>query len=1613
MRPLTDPSLVTLLNDLSEIIMITNVESSDNYTIEYVNSKFLTIFNLNKKQVIGRSIKEVLPETNYQDLIKKYPEIINQQQASSFQTTISLPFDSIPVHCKLIPVRNEGDCSHIVWVGTPENEITLKKEKEQDLLYSKFMEKFPQGVIIISNGQIVFVNDRFSEIYGYSQEELLRLTYQELLAPEEQAKYKQKMEQVLDNDEFPATLEFWIIRKDGKRRFVQNNYRFIKHDGLKSTLVISKDITETKYEKEAGRFRVRLKDFLCRVATDFINGPLEKIDQNIEQTLKNLARFTNSKKSSIYLFSKDLTKVTDLHSWPPGSMKEYAGLVSSLSLTDFNQFIKRLSHGEIISLKSKEDLPTKNGTNVFEDFEFNQKILVPLIAEGNLFGVLELCDFKDYYLLQKDTMYSLLELFGAMFATALNRKRMTKIVRKKEKRFKDLITNAFEWIWEVDRKSNITFSNPIIEQLLGYQGSEIISQSIYNLLPTEQRGDIQEKIRQKIFNREPIEQLTHPLVHKNGQLLWVRTNATPFFDDHYNFLGYRGASTNITDLKSKEQQILSSKEMFRSFSEQSLVGIIVVQEGRVVYANERAAEISGYSFAEAKKWSSEQFIQIIVHPKDRLFVLDQLRKKQRGKKDVLERYDIRIIDKNKQTKWLSVNSKTITFNGESALEIIVIDITKRKKLEQKLQKKEEQNLALFNNAPIGIVQYEVLYDEEGNNTDLLIINLNKKYEKIVGLKKEQIIGKRVSELFLNVETEQECELGKLTKELLITGKPISKELYMHSIDKWLDFSAFISDEKYITVTFRDITSQKETKEQLIKNEQRYRFLFNNTPVGYQSLDADGNIIEVNKPWLELMGYSREEVIGRWFGKFLTPKGIEIYKKNFPEFKQTGTIRDVEHHFIRKDGKELTVIINGAISYDEDGEFIQTHCLVRDITKQKELEKELQQHRNNLEELVIKRTQQIHEMNQQLSQEIKKRKRMEQKLHKQKEKYQTLFNTGRDATFVHKLTADGLPGKFVEVNDIACKRYGYSREEWLQITPIDIDHPKLKNKIPNTMQTLFDKGYALFTMEHVTKDGKIIPVEINSQLFRHNDELLVISIARDITKRKETEEELQQLTLQLQIKIRQLECLYQVSKLTKDCYQAYHEITPKILTIIRNAFQYPKKTGVEIQIENQKFSTANFSQSHWTTSAEIISKGEKIGQIQVSYQKDFLKTKDSPFLVEEVNLLNNLANELAKFIERRKIEEQVQFRNSLLDQVRNAVIAVDLDGTIIFWNKFAERIYQWKAEEALGKNVKDLIVPPDNINIAQKAIKELKLSGHWEGEFIVQRKDGSTFPVYVTDSRLQSLEGETIGFITVFTDISELKRIEEEKERLQVQLLQAQKREMVRSLINKLVTEFNEQLSVIQSYLELSLRVSEPKEPLYSHLTKAATASMQAANLLHQLLIYGRKRFMDLTSLNLNLLINIVLKNLGWIFGEEIDQEVDLAPNLPQISGDEDYLEQMITNLLIYAKESLEEGKGKITIKTSPLTVEGDHLEKKDLELESGKFVRLVVKTTGLGMDKETIQKVFKPLSVTQYFNDTKVDNLANVFTIVKQHEGWMNISSELGKDSTITIYLPVHQESIL
>jgi two-component system, cell cycle sensor histidine kinase and response regulator CckA len=288
------------------------------------------------------------------------------------------------------------------------------------------------------------------------------------------------------------------------------------------------------------------------------------------------------------------------------------------------------------------------------------------------------------------------------------------------------------------------------------------------------------------------------------------------------------------------------------------------------------------------------------------------------------------------------------------------------------------------------------------------------------------------------------------------------------------------------------------------------------------------------------------------------------------------------------------------------------------------------------------------------------------------------------------------------------------------------------------------------------------------------------------------------------------------------------------------------------------------------------------------------------------------------------------------------------------------------------------------------------------EVVLLRPDGE--PIYV-DVRVTPLDLRARRcLLAVFRDVTERRRAEQTRERLQSELTHAQKMESVGLLAGGIAHDFNNLLTVILAYVASAIEREDTHEETREDLCEVQEAGHRAAALVRKLLAFGRKQVMERTPVDVNGVARGVEKILQRIIGEDIDLSLQLAPDLGLVNADAGQLEQVIMNLAVNARDAMP-GGGVLLFTTANVDVD-DATVARNPGLTAGPRVRLSVSDTGTGIDAETLSRIFEPFFTTKAKDKGTGLGLSTVYGIVKQSGGDIHVASEVGKGTTFTVYLP-------
>ena len=371
---------------------------------------------------------------------------------------------------------------------------------------------------------------------------------------------------------------------------------------------------------------------------------------------------------------------------------------------------------------------------------------------------------------------------------------------------------------------------------------------------------------------------------------------------------------------------------------------------------------------------------------------------------------------------------------------------------------------------------------------------------------------------------------------------------------------------------------------------------------------------------------------------------------------------------------------------------------------------------------------------------------------------------------------------------------------------------------------------------------------------------------------------------------------------------------------------------------------------------------------------------------------------------RVAEEKERQLALAVEQSPIGVLITDVKGNITYVNRAFETTTGYQLEEVLGKNPRFLQSGRTNPDEYKALWSSLRLGRDWRGQLLNRRKDGSLYWELNHISPVIGSNGKAHNFLAIKEDISERIRAEEEREKLQAQLMQAQKMETVGRFAGGIAHDFNNMLNVILGYTEISLEHLEQDSPVRPLLTEVRSAATRSASLTRQLLAFSRKQTLQTEVFEINGVFSNMEKMIRRLIGEDIEINMLLSEEAGSINADRGQIEQVIMNLVVNARDAMPNG-GRLTLETLPFDVD-DNFVGLHFSMRPGRYVRLSVSDTGVGMDTDTLQHIFDPFFTTKEVGKGTGLGLATVYAILNSLEGQVHVYSEPTLGTTFHVYLP-------
>jgi PAS domain S-box-containing protein len=1037
----------------------------------------------------------------------------------------------------------------------------------------------------------------------------------------------------------------------------------------------------------------------------------------------------------------------------------------------------------------------------------------------------------------------------------------------------------------------------------------------------------------------------------------LELNVGPFLLNGQLF-GIVAVMRDITERKRAEEALRESETRFRTVFEGTGLGIALVDfNAKTLSINPAFEHMLGYNLEEFRQLEGNLKY---LHPDDAMVDAKLYLEMVKGKR---EQYTIdkRYIRKDGGVIW-GRQTLSVVRGAEGKPKYFVAmveDITERKRMEDALRESEERHRLYFENAS------DVIYSVDPEGT---ILSMSPAVERLLGYKPEELIGKNMAEL--NIVPPEKLEQAFIdTMRALAGERIISSDGEFLAKDGSVKFGEisgapiFSRDGKVIAAIFvaRDITERKKADEALRESERRLRDAMVLGNSGYWEFDIAAQKLIWAEPTFKL--FERDPSLG-------APSFEEEAAYYSPE--QVVKLREYGQHAIEKrESIEYDFVVtlpSGKSAYmmgfmrpvsDASGKVAKLFGVFHDITERKKLEEEL--HR--------------------------------------------LSDAVRMST--DSITIADLQGSIVDVNEATLRIQRANRKsDLIGLKFSDFIAPEEQEKALRDLGQVIEKGCVTGIEYHIlTRDGRKILVETNASIMKNNsgEPIGAVAVTRDITDRKRMEEELRQSEENLRMITDNAQDL--IAQL--DAELVYRYVSPSYRAMLgyevdeilgKNAMQatldnvHPDDMEASVLAINQSISTLLPGRTQYRL------KHADGHYIWLESQWSYLLGKD-----REIQGAVIVSRDIT---ERKRIEEALrqseQSYRVLLESTHDSIIVVDAETfKVIFGNRRAAKMFGFDPvlHNGVGVNLLDFIHPEDR-DIAIKGFVEdlFQQERRQKYEVRANTKDGSEIWVSSLGTKIE-FQGR-VAVLLSLRDVTKDKQMEEEKRSLEEQIQLAGRLAAVGELAAGVAHELNNPIAAIKGFAQFLTARKDLDESIRKDLDTIFRESQRAAKITQNLLSFARRHEPEKHPVSINDVIENILEMQEHMMKiNNIELEMELAPDLPKTMADFHQMQQVFMNIVNNAEQAMIEahGKGRLLIKTQ----------------KSGKMVQITFADDGPGISEENLKRIFDPFFTTKEVGKGTGLGLSICYGLIEAHGGRIYAKSKLGQGATFVVEMPIVSENEL
>jgi len=786
----------------------------------------------------------------------------------------------------------------------------------------------------------------------------------------------------------------------------------------------------------------------------------------------------------------------------------------------------------------------------------------------------------------------------------------------------------------------------------------------------------------------------------------------------------------------------------------------------------------------------------------------------------------------------------------------------------------------------------------------------------------------------------------------------------------------------VTFTVLDITDRKRA-------EERFTRAFDSSPAALVVSEiSTGRFIEVNDRWVEMLGYSREELIGRTSGEVGIWSDPEDRVRIVAKLKEQGFFKDEPIRFITKSGEYRFALWSAEIINLEGREVMLS--LLLDETTRREAETALRMRTRwfmsgaalfclILLFLLIRLA------------AILKRQR------KAAEEIESFFTVNLDLLCI----AD-LEGNFVKTNKAWSTILGYSTEELNRKKFLEFVHPDDMEATLNTMADIGKGGEVYnFTNRYRTKEGTYRHIEWRS----HPKGNLIYAAARDVTERIRTEETLRESEARYRSIIENSPVGYYIYSIDKDeqlIFRMFNPAAEKIIGISHEQFIghhildiFPALAGTGVPEMYRAVARGDLE----TQNFEIpYDNGGICGVYEVRV-----------FQGEPGQVVVNFTD----ISERNRLEMMNKTFENIIKRSRDFIGIANPGKEAFFVNPAGQTMVGLDSDDAVSRTAIEDYFPEEDLPFVKETIlPDLFSKGRWVGEFRFRHfKTGEAIPVlydlFLTED---PGTGELTNITTISRDITERKQAEERQSKLAEQLHQSQKMDAIGQLAGGIAHDFNNLIAGIIGFSELLQVTENLSEKQQKYITNIITSADRAGNLTKKLLTFSHRGIKVSTAVNCVKIISDTIEILKRTIDKKINISFDNKAEETFIIGDDSILQNAFLNISINAAHAMPEG-GNLIFSIENIYLDRNYCDFSPFNILPGEFLEISIRDTGTGMPQGTMSRIFEPFFTTKEQGKGTGLGLSMVYAAVQEHSGSINVYSEVGRGTEFRIYLPLSKET--